>query len=720
MTLYNHGMNATAAGPAVTREEILRAGAALAAVCDGAVDRDGHGYNGVDSRIAKSILAAPAKTDRQVRALWHILRKYRKQLEGRGFQYEALVPPALPSRDERGQFQPSVRRLKLVWIDTQYGRRIALVFGYDMNLVNIARGLEKRWFDQAGKQWLIPDDVDHLDNALAAFEALEPPMAIEIDPALREATDVIRTSRKASLTASHAAAPATEIEIPTKLPLLPFQKAGVEFIDAHGGRALVADEMGLGKTCQAIGWLALRRERALPALVVVPAVVRVNWIREIAKFSDLKAMVVVSKSSLKSFQKLGIPVSDKPEPGYDIVIVNYDLCRADYDVETRKLTSATINKIDIKAWPAFKTVVFDEAHALKEAKSQRTRVGLALASRTPHVILLTGTPLLNRPKEIWTLSQACNVSVFPKFFPFAQRYCGARKDRFGWDFNGATHLDELARILRERVMVRREKMDVLKELPDRRRVTFPVSINGHMADYDREAKPILENLAKLRQERDAWKIKVEKLDGEKRTKYLAEHAETRAKNAGITGHMIAEITKLRQIAGLAKVEPATDFLLDTIESAGKVIVFAHHHTVIDAYVAKLTEAKIKVEKLDGREAAADRQTAIDRFQDGDAQVIVMSIGAGGVGINLQAASNVVFVELPWRPGDVDQAEARAWRMGQKNAVSTYFLVGLGTIEESIAKVIDAKREVTNAVVGETDRSVDEDGIMDTILEDLLE
>jgi SWI/SNF-related matrix-associated actin-dependent regulator 1 of chromatin subfamily A len=173
------------------------------------------------------------------------------------------------------------------------------------------------------------------------------------------------------------------------------------------------------------------------------------------------------------------------------------------------------------------------------------------------------------------------------------------------------------------------------------------------------------------------------------------------------------------VAGLAKVDAATDFVLDTVESAGKVLVFAHHHDVVDAYTSRLEEAGIKLVRVTGQENAAERQQAIDAFQDGDAQVALLSIGAGGAGLNLQAATNVIFVELPWRPGDVDQAEARAWRMGQKNAITTYFLVGLQTIEEKIAKVIDTKREVVNALMGETDRTVDEDGILDAILCEIL-
>lgn len=699
----------TATAP--TREAIVLAARALAGVCDGAIAEDGMGYNGLDSRLMKDLAAQVTHSDRQLRMMWHILRKYTKQLAGRGIQYEALVAPELPqARDAgTGQFRPATARLRMEWVDTQYGRRIALVFGYNVDLVNIVRGLEKRWFDAALKAWLIPNDVHALDAALAALEAVEPPLVIELEPELRKATDESRAALRRSLEASHAST--SDLVVPTKLPLLPFQLAGVEFIEAHDGRAIVADEMGLGKTAQAIGWLVLKGAPVLPALVVCPAVVRVNWAREIARFSDLKALIVVSKSSLKGFQKLGVAVSDRPEPGYDIIIVNYDLCRFSKN-------AATINGLPIDAWE-FNTVIFDESHYVKEAKAQRTKAAAALARHAVNAILLTGTPTLNRPKELWSQVAIANPHIFPTFFPFARKYCGAKKGRFGWDFNGATNTDELARILRERIMVRREKMTVLKELPDRRRCTIPIALNGHLADYQREAGGIIANLAELRSQRDAWKTKMAELSDDERRTYLAANAEAKAAAAKIQGHMIAEITRLRLVAGLAKVDAATDFVLDTVESAGKVLVFAHHHDVVDAYTSRLEEAGIKLVRVTGQENAAERQQAIDAFQNGDAQVALLSIGAGGAGLNLQAATNVIFVELPWRPGDVDQAEARAWRMGQKNAITTYFLVGLQTIEEKIAKVIDTKREVVNALMGETDRTVDEDGILDAILCEIL-
>jgi SWI/SNF-related matrix-associated actin-dependent regulator 1 of chromatin subfamily A len=754
----------TTAAPAATPDLIVQAARLLAGVCDGAHLKDELGYNAVDSPFMKSVVQQERHSPRQLRAMWHILRKYKGQLADRGVAYEALVPPPLPPRADDGRFTAANLRLRLEWVDTKFGRRIALVFGYHPNLVEIARKLEKRWFDKERKAWLIPDDVDALDNALGLFEAFEPPLQIDVDPDLKDATDRARESRRKSYAMSRAAS--SDLDIPTKLPLLPFQRAGVEYIDAHGGRALVADEMGLGKTAQAIGWLNLRHEKALPALVVVPAIVRVNWVREFAKFSDLKAMVVCSKSSLKSFEELGIPAADRPLPGYDAVIVNYDLMSwpkltefhmrngqtltgyiekqvkgKSYVIRTgsgseiklahagvaRKaqkdapLCDATINGVSVQDWSAFgfKTVVFDEAQALKEEKSQRTRVSLALAERIAHVIELTGTPLLNRPREIWTLTKAIEPAVFPSFFQFGKEFCGAFQDRFGWNFDGATNIDKLSRILRERVMIRRQKMEVLTELPERRRVTIPIMLNGALKEYQKEASTAIESLAELRREREEWKTRMNSMADEERRTYLAEHAEEKAKAQGITGHIISEITKLRRVAGLAKTEAAVDFILDSVEQAGAVIVFAHHHDVIDAYMGRLLEEEIRVVKVDGRDGAVARQTAVDAFQEGKAQVIVVSIAAGGVGMNLQTASNVIFVEFPWRPGDVDQAEARAWRMGQKNAVTTYFLIGIGTIEEPIARVIDAKREVVNAVVGESDRTIEDDGILDSILDEVI-
>lgn len=708
-----------------TPDLIVSATRALRAVCDGAKTQDGQGYNGFDASFMHPMADLANHTPRQLIAMHRILGKYRKQLEGKGIDYDELVPPQDGPRDPVEK-KPTL--IKIFWsTHPRWGRSIKIAFQYSPAIVEIMRALKtnlqgKAWFNSDGDNaWKINDGAAQWTELMRMFAGQ--PMQLETGmveyyaelsknpaPAASPVGPLVTEEKLAASRAEDA-----DITVLTKLPLLPFQLAGVKFIEDHKGRAIVGDEMGLGKTPEAIGYL-VRHPEARPALIVVPVTLIPNWTREIKKFSDLTVCVVMATSNLKLMAKLGIPADTKPMAGYDIVLVNYDIIKK--NLEALKIFR-------------FRALILDEAHGIKEEGAAKTKavigfkpkgkkdeILIGLSETIEHVILLTGTPFLNRPREIWTLTQAVDKSLFPSFFKFAKRYCSAHKNRFGWDFSGASNLEELDRILRSNMMVRREKTQVLKELPEKRRATVPLSMNGHSSEYETEAAPILEAMREARKERDEWKAMLDAMTPEARKTYLAEHAEQAAKIGKMTGVLIGEIAKLRIAAAKAKMEPATERIVDMAES-GKLLVFCHHHSIIDLVVAKLNEAGLKTVKVDGREDAVQRQANIDAFQTGDAQVAVLGIMAASTGLTLTASSNVVFMELPWRPGDVEQAEARVHRFGQKNSVTSWFLVAMGTIEEAMAKMLDAKREVINAAVGESDRTIDEEGILDAILSEVL-
>jgi SWI/SNF-related matrix-associated actin-dependent regulator 1 of chromatin subfamily A len=612
--------------------------------------------------------------------------------------YDSLVPPQIETASKADAATGKAITINLAWTANKYGQQIAVSFPYDPKVVNAVRALEKRWWDGTNKAWLVPDDLESFDKAVAALEDFG--LTINIPEAMSAHYASERDRRGQALQASRAST--SDIDVPTKLPLLPFQKAGVAFIELHNGRALVADPMGLGKSAQAIGWL-IRHPEALPALIIVPATLRISWVREIAKFSDLIATIIASASTLKSIQKLGANAAIAPQTA-DITIINYDILAANLEILTNH---------------GFKTLILDEVQAIKEPTSKRTKAALALAKTIPNVIELTGTPLMNRPKELFTLVQAVNPKIFPNFWKYAKEFCGAKHNGFGWDFSGASNLETLDHILRERVMVRREKTEVLKELPEKRRITLPLTINGRLDEYRQDATAISERIRMASEQRKEWRRRLSAMTGNERKTYLADHAEESASAGRLTGMILSEIAELRMKAAMAKMDAAVEQIVDMQESNGKLLVFAHHHIVIDTLTRRLVEAGLKVVKVDGRENAFQRQGAIDALQTGDAQVAVLGIMAASTGLTLTASSTVVFVELPWRPGDVEQAEARVWRYGQRNAVTCYFLVALGTIEESMAKMLDAKREVTNAAVGEEHRTIEEDGILEAIMEDIL-
>ena len=248
-----------------------------------------------------------------------------------------------------------------------------------------------------------------------------------------------------------------DIKIPgLKADLMPFQGEGVSFIDARNGRALIADEMGLGKTLQALAWLQLHPE-VRPATIVVPASLKLNWKKEALKFMTEPNIQVLHGRS-----------AEDPIVG-DIIIVNYDILPDWVDA---------LSEVDLQA------VVIDEIHYIKNNKAKRTKAVKKLAKGVPHVIGLSGTPITNRPKEALTTIQLIDKSIFPNQWQFLQRYCGAKHNGFGWDFNGATNTKELNEILTNSIMIRRKKADVLKDLPDKVRSFIPMELNNRK-EYQR-------------------------------------------------------------------------------------------------------------------------------------------------------------------------------------------------------------------------------------------
>lgn len=433
-----------------------------------------------------------------------------------------------------------------------------------------------------------------------------------------------------------------EISIPgLNGQLFPFQSKGVSFIEQRNGRALIADEMGLGKTVQAIAWLQLHKEKR-PAVIVVPSSLKLNWKREIENW-----MFPVPKVQILSGTSLS-PITGQ------IVIINYDI---------------------LHAWATWlsdqnpQVLIIDEVHYTKSSKAQRTKAVQALAKGIPHVIALSGTPIVNRPIEAFNAIKLIDPLVVPNFWNYAHKYCNARNNGFGWDFSGASNQDELHRILTNSLMIRRKKSDVLKDLPDKIRSWTPIELDNQK-EYDRAETNFIQFVREKK----------------------GESAAAKASNA----EALAEIEGLKQLAIQGKMKAVLNWIEDFLEVDGILVVMAVHRFVIDTIVEHFPKICVKV---DGSVSITDRQTAVDRFQnDPTVRLFVGNIKAAGVGLTLTAASNVAFVELPWTPGDLTQAEDRCHRIGQKQTVNIHYLLAAGTIEEKIARLLDRKRKVLDAVL----------------------
>jgi SWI/SNF-related matrix-associated actin-dependent regulator 1 of chromatin subfamily A len=760
-----------------TIDAILQAAEQLYAVGE-------EGFSNTDVVSVGAILKAKSKQSRQVWSLWTILRPYQEKLSGLGVIYEALVPPDF---SVTGTVQSAVTigaRVGLKKVETKDGPMVAVSFEYDKHLVDVVKGLKSKRWDKESKTWFVPFTPIDIEMAISTFRAEKCPL--DVDPALKVAVEDGKRSYEESR--AHTA----DIVIHTKLELYPFQRAGVKWVDDHDGRALIADEMGLGKTPEALGYLVLRPEKALPALVICPSLVRVNWYREVLRFTDLKPLIIAGKTSAPAFKRAGLEVSGQPLAGYDITITNYDLLSVETpriwlrqllkkdkeiekyaekhlawaghqakellekamdkykDIDSRNRISRVLDLIEkqgdrarkerapeykvvyvngipfeefVKA--GYKTLICDESHFVKDITAQRTVAALEISGTVKNSICLTGTPIDNRPKELWSQLQIVNRTIFPKFFDFGIRHCGAfqkpaAQGQMVWDFSGVSNIAELDKTLRSTIMIRRTKDQVLKELPPKTRTMIPFVVD-EAADkvYRKEEAGALDRLRALRKERNDWKAVIDSLPEADRKSYVAKHAEKASRQAGLKDLAIGEIEKLKEAAVNAKFAECIEFILDLKETQGKILVFAVHHNTIDRLVAAFRAKGIKTDFIDGR-VTTTRQNVVDSFQEGDLEILVCGIRAASIGITLTASHTVVFVELDWTPGIHAQAEDRTYRIGQTKPVTVYYLLLLGSIEEKIAKMIDAKRAVVNSIMGEGDRTVQEAGILDAVLDELLD
>jgi len=428
--------------------------------------------------------------------------------------------------------------------------------------------------------------------------------------------------------------------------LFPHQIEGVAFLLGRR-RAILADDMGLGKTRQAI--VSLRHlTPGGPRLVVCPASVKRNWAREIA--------VVAADASV-----LVIEGSEPASLAAEWIVINYDILGRHIDSLLRV------------PWAA---LVFDEAHYLKNHTSARSKLArqltIAAAAQRPAlaVQLLTGTPLTSRPRDLFVLLQLAAHPLGRSFLAFAKRYCAAEKGEYGWKTGGASNIEELT-VQLHGVMLRRSKDDVLS-LPPKLRTWLPVEVAPGTGS--RAIKKVFELLA-----------------GKGSRPAQSRDVELRRR-----GKLLAFLVEARQALASAKVTSTLDFVRGALDQGEKVIVFS----CFDDPIRKLTkDLGSKAVVVTGKTPAAARQSLVDRFQnDVDVRVFIANIIAGGTGLNLTAATQVVFNDLDWLPTNHWQAEDRAYRIGQTRTVNVTYFVARDTIDDFVQAVLETKAALVSAIV----------------------
>ena len=529
------------------------------------------------------------------------------------------------------------------------GDFIYMSFAYDPVKVKAVKGIPSVTWHAKTKAWRAP--VASIAECIEWSEKFNQP----VPENLARLAEQIKETHDDSVQQSRSTD--AELEV-AGLPLLPYQRAGVKYA-AQSKRCFIADDMGLGKTLQAIATLEYT-PNSYPAVVVCPPNLVLNWQKEYGKW--LPERKVVTVSDRKVFPE---------DRNFDVLVIGY----SNISHWQKQITN-------------FRSFVFDESHYVKSPTSQRTKAAIKIARTAPPdgiILCLTGTPVTNRPAEYASqLDVLGKLNTFGGLWGFYRRYCGAFRDRFGqWNISGNSNLDELNERLRGNCYIRRTKDQVLKDLPPVRHANIVVSGSPvQMQEYRKAERDIVEYLVE-------------------RAKQIALEIGKSPGSAAVVARIKAEsnehlvrISVLRRLAAKAKMDSVVEFIESHRDAGLKVVVAAHHRDVVDELANKFGGLKIQ-----GGMLVAEVEDAKSRFQEQsteDAPVIVLSIQAAKTGHTLTAAQDVLFVELPWTPADVDQTYSRCHRLGQRGSVTATYLLCEGTVDEEIYNLISQKRGVVDA------------------------
>merc|ERR1712142_153204 len=315
----------------------------------------------------------------------------------------------------------------------------------------------------------------------------------------------------------------------------------------------------------------------------------------------------------------------------------------------------------------FKFIILDESHSIKDHKSGRTKAIVPLLKESTYLVLLSGTPALSRPIELFSQLQALDPALFRFPSEYGNRYCDGKMVKIGTrevpNYQGSSHMDELALILKERCMIRRLKSDVLEQLPSKQRCLVVLDPAG----VDTSSKVMKDK----RKENEKDQLK-----GMERRAFILEWFNDTA---------------------TAKLKAVQDYIKDLVTTKEqKFLVFAHHQVILKGIIESLQKLNVGFIVIDGSVPSSERKTRVDSFQTNDKiKVAVLSIMAANAGITLTAAQLVVFAELFWNPGILTQAEDRAHRIGQTDSVIVQYLVAKETADDVLWPMIQQKLDVLN-------------------------
>jgi len=482
-----------------------------------------------------------------------------------------------------------------------------------------------------------------------------------------------------------------------KIDPYPYQKEAVVFFEMNNGIGILGDEPGAGKSLQMIAY-AIKNK--LKTIIVCPASLKLNWRNEINKFSEEKGFIFRYNPP----KKLNIKVNSKEESLFHMI--NYESLDAYFKLNyshtcknnkckhkfvdhkkthkkcpncgfektissriTKNLSSfedeygVTLNPED------YDLIICDEAHYLKNQSSKRTKLVRKMFINVPKKILLSGTAIKNRTEELFSLLNFIDPKEWDSLHTFALRYCAAFESNFGWDYKGASNLDELFERMSP-YSLRRLKKDVLKELPEKTFTVLPIALTDkQFRDYEKIEKNIVEVINDLGEVEDVEE----------------------------DGLFISALQKLRKFTSEIKVDVSLEYLQNIVDSNQKIVVFCNFIASAEKIHRHFKNNSVI---FTGEYNMQHKQDAVDKFQnDENCNIFVGTIGAAGVGITLTAADTSLFIEEAWSPSDNIQAQDRIHRASQKsNSVRIIKFVCEGTVDEYIEEVLAKKESIITKVL----------------------
>jgi SWI/SNF-related matrix-associated actin-dependent regulator 1 of chromatin subfamily A len=433
----------------------------------------------------------------------------------------------------------------------------------------------------------------------------------------------------------------------------PYQAIGIEFMIASGGKCILADTQGLGKSLQALGYIAHTKQKK--TLIICPASVKVSWSLEINKWTNLKHVVLSGKDNIDA------EMINKN----DIFVVNYDVMKLFVDTRIveifnkKKMKKEKRKVFELK--PLFNLfkfdcVVCDEYQKIKNSTASRTKMVQTLVKDSKSILLLSGTPLMNRTKELFNGLNLIDPLTWDNWFMFTKKYCDGHYGDYGWVSDGSSNTEELRQRI-SKYFIRRLKEEVATDLPPKTRINIPVELSDEkQREYNIALESFREYLKNIKKKKD---IQIERT---------------------LRAEQIAKLNTLREITSQGKIEFAKELIQSILDSGEKTVIFSVYNKPLELLYKEFKDVSVMIT---GKTSMEDRKNAIYNFQNNKKIKLFMGgLLSAGTGITLTAGSNVVFIDFSFVPADHFQAEDRVHRIGSEaEKITIYQLYAKDTIDE---------------------------------------